>query len=72
MNDELGRRVTAAARGSGFSPVDAMVWLFGYNSRGEVTAAERWFGESVDDLTWPASGQSWVYGYDPIGNRTNT
>jgi RHS repeat-associated protein len=46
---------------------DGSYWAYAYNDRGElISSKKRW-----SDNTWVA-GQQMEYGYDNIGNRTNT
>ena len=46
--------------------------LYQYNTRSELTSAERYFGSSTNDISNPVGLQDWSYAYDHIGNRTWT
>ena len=76
ISDAVGRRTSVKNSGDAFTAVtntaDLSAFnLYGYNDRGELTAAERFFGTNISQTNDPVSGQSWQYAYDNIGNRSS-
>jgi RHS repeat-associated protein len=64
-NDTLGRRTNVVHSGSAFAATHNLVW--GYNDRSELTAADRYTGETPG--THMTSDFAFDYLYDHIGNR---
>ncbi len=64
-NDALGRRTNVVHTGSAFGDGHNFVW--GYNGRSELTAADRY--TSTQPATHTGSPYAWGYDYDAIGNR---
>ena len=57
----------AAGRRSQATDLQNISWHYGYNSRGEITSANKLTASGS-----PLTGWSHGYGYDDIGNRTQT
>ncbi|MFC1461218.1 RHS repeat domain-containing protein [Verrucomicrobiota bacterium] len=71
INDNGGRRTSVKHSGSAFETGPAFN-KYGYNSRSEVIAGDRYWGTDVGDTSDPVGLQSSAYSYDNIGNRTST
>jgi len=69
QNDAVGRRTSVKNSGQAFPPVGPAFNLYGYNSRPEVTSANRYFGTDTGDTSDPVSGQSYGYAFDPTRLR---
>ncbi|MCA1810172.1 MAG: hypothetical protein LC725_12120, partial [Lentisphaerae bacterium] len=70
VNDSAGRRIAVKQSGTAFKPAGDMFNLYQYNTRSEVTGAERYFGTNTNSLDNPVGLQDWSYAYDNIGNRS--
>jgi hypothetical protein len=68
-NDALGRRVSRADSGLAFA--NPAFDAYSYNTRSEVTGAQRYHGTDVSDTSTVYGGRQFGYAYDPIGNRTS-
>lgn len=66
QNDCVGRRLNVRQSGRAFQPGFNK---YGYNPRGEVISAEKFWGTNLSVQTQSALGQKWNYEFDNIGNR---
>src|SRR5690606_13717130 len=67
-NDALGRRADVVYTGTAFAADHLFKW--GYNTRSELTAADRYQGTDPDSPgTQYGTKGAFDYAYDPIGNR---
>jgi RHS repeat-associated protein len=58
--DDVNRRIQATLE-------DGSMWKYTYNNRNELTGAGRYWSDWA-----PVTGQQYGYGFDNIGNRTNS
>ena len=65
--DALGRRISVTNSGTAFD--EPAFNIYGYNSRNELTASNRYLGTSILDTASPVDDEERAYNYDPIGNR---
>ena len=69
-NDEIGRRIARVDSGEAFS--ELAFERYTYNKHSEVIGTQRFYGSDITDVSRPIPGWAFFYGYDPIGNRTNS
>ncbi len=67
--DALGRRTSVTNSGTAFD--EPAFNIYGYNSRNELTASNRYLGTSIIDTASQVNDEARAYDYDPIGNRIN-
>ena len=67
--DPIGRRTSVTNSGNAFD--NPAFNIYGYNSRNELTASQRYLGTSILDTASPVNDEARAYDYDPIGNRTS-
>ncbi|SHL28202.1 RHS repeat-associated core domain-containing protein [Desulfatibacillum alkenivorans DSM 16219] len=67
--DALGRRTSVTNSGTAFD--EPAFNIYGYNSRNELTASNRYLGNSIFDTASQVNDETRAYDYDPIGNRIN-
>ena len=68
-NDAVGRRTSVKHSGTVFADAGDAFNLYGYNDRGELTEARRYFGTNLSQTNNPVGCQAYAYDYDNIGNR---
>lgn len=67
VNDGIGRRVSRVDSGQAFQ--NPAFDVYSYNTRSEVSGAQRYHGTNPADTSRPFGGRGFGYDYDPIGNR---
>lgn len=65
-----GQRSASVASGSAVS--SASFHLHSYNDRGELTASPGYLGTNTANTSSPYANRNFAYGYDTIGNRTQS
>jgi RHS repeat-associated protein len=71
-NDAIGRRTSVGFTGDAFSDLGASYNKYAYNARSELEQAKRYAGTNLASTANAIDGQAYLYGYDLIGNRTET
>ncbi|MBC7369298.1 MAG: RHS repeat-associated core domain-containing protein [Undibacterium sp.] len=73
-HDALGRRTSVVESGEIFAryPGAGLVTKWDYNDRSEVTVAQSYFGQNVNDLSQPVPARNLGYAFDNIGSRTES
>ena len=72
VNDPIGRRTSVGMTGDAFSDLGASHNKYAYNVRSELEQAKRYAGTNLSSTANAIDGQAYLYGYDLIGNRTET
>jgi len=72
INDAVGRRTSVGMTGDAFSDLGISHNKYAYNARSELEQAKRYAGTNLASTANAIDGQAYLYGYDLIGNRTET
>ena len=72
VNDAVGRRTSVGMTGDAFSDLGVSHNKYAYNERSELEQAKRYGGTNLASTANAIDGQAFLYGYDLIGNRTET
>jgi len=72
INDPIGRRTSVGMSGEAFSDLGISHNKYAYNARSELEQAKRYAGTNLSSTANAIDGQAFLYGYDLIGNRTET
>jgi RHS repeat-associated protein len=72
--DAWARRTSVIRSGEMFSRYvgQGQIGTWGYNDRSEVISAQNYHGQTLTDLSYPIEGRSYSFGFDNIGNRTQS
>jgi RHS repeat-associated protein len=72
VNDVVGRRTSVGMTGEAFSDLGSSHNKYAYNARSELEQAKRYAGTNLASTANAIDGQAYLYGYDLIGNRSET
>ncbi len=70
--DHAGRRTSVVNSGAAFAANGDAFSLYEYNDRNELVESSRYRGGDIGNLGQPVGEEYRGYGYDPIGNRTQS